>query len=198
MKKLYFKLLILLIMILVPELISAQKKNELITGNFKITILPVRKVYLENDSAFFKVILMNKTDSVVYISKLPWAYCYDYFDAYPTAHDEEIYTFLLKKNKKHVYRPYFFSISMEDEYIGPIDSLNDINKHNYEKKVREISIHEEKIPINPDASVEFLINLFPFKSDMSPGEYKARIAFFLTNKRPYILVKSNWVKFSFE
>jgi len=150
-----------------------------------IKIKPVKKVFLENDSAFFKVTFINKTDSIITISKHPSIYAFDYVDMFPQYHSEDIYTFLLKQNNRTFYKPCFLSFS-------------DDNWYEQDHRKQDSVLHEEKIPISVDGSVTLLLDLFPFKGLMSSGKYYARIAFFLNNERPYMLIKSNWAKFVFK
>jgi len=197
MKKTNLLLIIILLIFIIPKLIYAQENEINILKKYKIKLSPAKKVFFENDTANFKVTVINNSDSVITISRCPSAYCYDYFDAYPIDHKEDIYTFLLKKSDNNVYKPFFFSVAMEDENF-PVGYLGDNDKSEHQNKANRILMHNEKISIKPGDYYIFLIDLFSFKQEMPLGDYKARIGFFITNKRPYILVKSNWVKFSFK
>jgi hypothetical protein len=185
MKNFILKLLMLYLILFITNIALAQKNNRSDKNKLVIQIKPVKEVFSSNDSAFFKIIFINNTDSVIHISKHPSLYVNDYYDMYPTYHGKDIYTFILRQNKKHVYKPYLFSISVDNWYEP-------------DYKRQDSILHEEKIPIEIGGSATLLLDLFPYKPYMSSGKYKARIAFFLNNERPFILIKSNWTKFVFE
>jgi len=189
MKRLLLIFLIFYLIIFYINISIAQTNRNHINNKLLVKIVPVKKVFLENDSAFFKVTFTNNTDSVIHISKFPIVCYSDYFDMYPDNHDKDIYTFLLKQSKKQVYNPFLFSIT--DEIYGDLGEM-------IEKWTKDSILREEKIPINKGGSITLLIDLFPLKSSFPSGKYKARIAFFLNNERPFILIKSNWAKFVFE
>jgi len=185
MKKLFLIFFILYLITLSINISVAQKNISRINNKLVIKIMPVKKVFLENDTAFFKITFKNKTDSIITISKHPSLYAFDNFDMYPSCHSEDIYTFILKQNKRHIYKPYLFSIS-DDNWYEP------------DHRKQDSILHEEKISISVGGSLTLQLDLFPFKGFMSTGKYYARIAFFLNNERPYILIKSNWTNFIFE
>lgn len=182
-KSILFFLLFFLSVFLINNLKAQSCRNR--NKNLKIQISPINRVFSEMDSALFKVTFINNTDSVLHIIKYPRLCVNRFFDMYPTYHNEDIYTFILKKHNNKGYSPYDFYWS---DPIG-------VNENYVNTTGLDSNLREQKISIEPGSSATLLLDLIPLKSLMPSGVYKARIAFFLNNERPFVLIKSNWTKF---